>query len=120
MLVHSAADDFNSHSLLLAKRYFVPQQMTLGIFFSHSDQSQTFRQNESCLSDGAPISGFFFTDFLTTPTNRFAGFLSLGGKSLRLEEKSLSLEGKSLSLGKISRVKRQNLNTLVGKLYFLP
>jgi len=30
-------------------------------------------------------AGFFFTDFCASPTNGFAGFLSLGGKSLSLE-----------------------------------
>ena len=41
------------------------------------------------LSDKKCISmckaGFFFTDFCPSPTNGFAGFLSLGKKSLSLE-----------------------------------
>ena len=34
------------------------------------------------------IAGFFFTDFSATPTNGFAGFLSLGRKPLSLDEKN--------------------------------
>ena len=33
-------------------------------------------------------TGFFFTDFCKTPTNGFAGFLSLGKKSLSLDKNS--------------------------------